>query len=855
MEGAPLIAAWLKRRADWLMLLALPLVLHAPELLGWLKSDPRLLNSGLAVGLGGGWVAGHGGFLDPNSAWTAQDLGHLAAEQWLSGRVPWWNSSIGVGMPLAAEMQPAALFLPFILLMHFQQGWLWLHILIQAIAGAGGYALLRGLGVSRTAGLLGAGLYAAHGTFAWFSHGPERAAAFLPWLLFAVERCRGTRGGGGGALLAVALAASIYAGWPETAFLDGMLVAAWTLLRLGQGPGRTGFSLRVALGLAAGLLLAMPAILPFVEYLSVADAGNHSMMAWEHLGAPGVAMLLLPYINGPIAAMGQPMWVLWGNVGGYVGLSAAVLAIAGALGSRTETALRRLLAAWLVLCVARVAGFGPAEWLINLIPLAGQTAFFRYVVPALAMPACVLAAFAIDDWRIGHRSGGQSSVHVLLGSGCALALIAICVWLCLPIAVQLWWSALYRWMFTASIAAAVGATLILSALLSRPASRNRVLALAALVCADTVGCYLVARAGAPQTGALDAGPARFLQARAGLDRFVSLGGGIGINESAWQGLAGIAATSLPVPRLWSDFVRGQLHGDPILFRYTDTPAARLIRDAPVLRSLGVGWLTVGRGLGPAHLLGSVDAATPRRPEALLDGVPVGGIVAQGLPGAAALTHVGVDIGTYQGRADGELVVTLAAGGVAATGSAAIVGAADNGALDITLDHALPPQRSLRWSIVQRRSRHAVALWRYGSADAPRFTTAAVWPDLQPELDYTSQAVEIYRLVGAAAYWQADGCSVTEDDRAESVTRCNEASGLLRRELFFPGWRATVNGRPAVIRRDGLFQRVAVPQGRAEVRFAYAPPGIGWAYAAGLAGLAITMVMGWPSRAAGRPRDC
>lgn len=144
-------------RSDRLMLLAFPvLLLHAPELLGLLQTDPRLLSSGLVPALSSGFVPGQGGYLDPNSAWTARALGHLAAEQWLHGQVPWWNPYSGVGAPLAAEMQPAALFLPFILLMHFSMGWLWLHMLWQAIAGMGTHVLLSRIGLSRVACLAGA---------------------------------------------------------------------------------------------------------------------------------------------------------------------------------------------------------------------------------------------------------------------------------------------------------------------------------------------------------------------------------------------------------------------------------------------------------------------------------------------------------------------------------------------------------------------------------------------------------------------------------------------------------------------------------------------------------------------------
>ena len=59
--------------------------------------------------------------LDPNSGFTMQALGRVAAVSWLRGVVPWWNSYSGVGMPLAGEYQPAA-FSPLTLLLALPNG-------------------------------------------------------------------------------------------------------------------------------------------------------------------------------------------------------------------------------------------------------------------------------------------------------------------------------------------------------------------------------------------------------------------------------------------------------------------------------------------------------------------------------------------------------------------------------------------------------------------------------------------------------------------------------------------------------------------------------------------------------------
>ena len=55
------------------------------------------------------------------------------------------------------------------------------------------------------------------------------------------------------------------------------------------------------------------------------------------------------------------------------------------------------------------------------------------------------------------------------------------------------------------------------------------------------------------------------------------------------------------------------------------------------------------------------------------------------------------------------------------------------------------------------------------------------------------------------------------------------------ENFSPGWRATVNGKPATIHRANYaFQAIGIPAGTADVRFTYAPPGLA-------AGLGMSLV--------------
>lgn len=222
-----------------LVLLLLPLLANWQAVSGWLQHDPIYVSSSLARDVVPGPLRGFTS-QDPNDGFTIEALGHLAADEWLLGRVPWWNPYSGAGLPLAAEMQCSALFLPFVLLLHFAQGPLLLKPAMQLIAGLATYFLLRALGLGRVAAFTGGALYELNGTFAWFGDAPMLPVAFLPLLLLGIEEAaRAAREGriGGWFWVAVALAYSLYAGFPETAYINGLLTLAWAGLRLGEMRG------------------------------------------------------------------------------------------------------------------------------------------------------------------------------------------------------------------------------------------------------------------------------------------------------------------------------------------------------------------------------------------------------------------------------------------------------------------------------------------------------------------------------------------------------------------------------------------------------------------------------------------
>jgi hypothetical protein len=95
---------------------------------------------------------------------------------------------------------------------------------------------------------------------------------------------------------------------------------------------------------------------------------------------------------------------------------------------------------------------------------------------------------------------------------------------------------------------------------------------------------------------------------------------------------------------------------------------------------------------------------------------------------------------------------------------------------------------------------------------------------------------------ACAPRAGDGAAIAsdrpEDVRIDVTTHC--PVHLVLADSWFPGWTATVDGTPTVIlRADYAFRAVAVPTGRHEVRFVYAPRSMRLGTALSLLGLVAT----------------
>jgi hypothetical protein len=442
-------------------------------------------------------------------------------------------------------------FLPFVLLLRFAAGILLLKLSVQALAGGFMVALLRQMGLGRAACLVGGVLFALNGSFAWYAHSPILPAPFLPALLFGIERCRGPLRDGA-VWVAVALAYSLVAGFPETAFMDGLFAGVWALVALVRSPGgRVALAVRIAAGGLAGLALSAPAWVSFLDYLRIAAVGLHLLVSGDYLAASQAVTLLLPGAYGPPYA--DFVLFPWGQDGGYFGPAAVVLALAALAGGRRgalPAVVRWVVAGWVFVWLgvffrlpglyALWSGFPP----LNLVQVT------RYAMPSLECGVAFLAAGAVEDWRRGDA--GRRVVAGAAGFG---VLVLVTLWLAqaagrLPVTQVVGWAFLIVALLEAGCVA--GGLAWLGA--GVPGRRAAVL-VAVLVAADAGLHFMLPQLTGvrPQKAAL--GAVAYLRAHAGLRRVYGIGAPLLANDGSWFGIAQIQADSVPFAQAWDDAAR------------------------------------------------------------------------------------------------------------------------------------------------------------------------------------------------------------------------------------------------------------------------------------------------------------
>jgi len=404
----------------------------------------------------------------PPAVFLQRDLVHQIAPWELlvkralaGGRWPLWNPYEGAGMPLMADPQ-AQPFQPLVLLAYPFSIWTAAAVtaalkLLSALVFT--FLLCRRQGLGEAAAAAGATAFGLGGfVMLWLGWPIATCAALLPAVLYAVARCDDVGARRDFLLLALASAALVLGGHPETLAYAAGLAGCFLLDRLldrlltrgcrppgapprtgdepppanaGSTPGwAPGWTRLARGGLAAvlGAALAAPVLLPTLAFLPTTQraAVVEAVMApqpladlWhELLRPPTLALWRWRALHRlvPIAApdaFGDQRTAYWGennyiqDAAEFAGTATLLLALAG-LAAQVPRARRfrqeRMAGLALLGGLALLAQPPGFERLAMRLPLVGLTATHRHQRIQLVVTFCLcyLAACGLEHWRRGE---------------------------------------------------------------------------------------------------------------------------------------------------------------------------------------------------------------------------------------------------------------------------------------------------------------------------------------------------------------------------------------------------------------------------------------------------------------------
>ena len=346
----------------------------------------------------------------------------LAWDQVHHGHLPLWNPYSVLGLPLAFNWQSSVFSLPS-LLGYLAPLRLAYSVQVGAtlvIAGAGAYVFARVARLGCLAATLVGVVFELSGPMmAWLGWPITMVMAWSGWMFAAgLMVIRGGNRIRWVAFLALVVAASIYAGQPDTLVVlliaFAVFVMALLVLRIHRLRGR-GAILRPFVGLVAGVVagfaLAAPLALPGIQLLSGSVRSTST---------PGIALPVRDVLHFVFATFDGPAtYGYYGVSAAYVGVIALVLAVTGSAASWRK---REVLALLGLLAAGALIVFVPAVTSpLDRVPDLRAVKWTRFLMP-MVLGLSLLAGVGIDALI---RSRRQRTVRRWLGAGFVVATIAL----------------------------------------------------------------------------------------------------------------------------------------------------------------------------------------------------------------------------------------------------------------------------------------------------------------------------------------------------------------------------------------------------------------------------------------------
>jgi len=347
-----------------------------------------------------------------------------------SGHFPLWNPYAFAGAPFFANPQTALLF-PLTWLAYVLPATLAITLIMVlklSVAGVGLYAFLRLLAVRPLISAVGAVSFMLNGALVmWLGWAVGSAMAMLPWLFAASEWLRQRGGRRAIAALALAVAVSIFAGYPQITAVALLVTGAWALVRAPATRRPWSFLGAWASGAVIGGALAAVQILPFLEYLGESAVYAYRAQWMPVMAAPprSALALLMPGYFG--SATGRDYWGYFNpnEIAATVGVVPWVALPAAIVGAWRGPGTRFFLGLALVAAVLCYDTPGVTGWLGALPPFSfvitfRMVVFFAFALSVLAALGLEALATASPEVRRRMERAVRWSVVALAALTCVL---------------------------------------------------------------------------------------------------------------------------------------------------------------------------------------------------------------------------------------------------------------------------------------------------------------------------------------------------------------------------------------------------------------------------------------------------
>ncbi len=255
----------------------------------------------------------------------------FAVEELKQGRIPLWNPYSFSGTPHLANYQSAALSPLNILFFVFSDidAWSILVLLQPLLAGIGIYLFARSLKISEIGSLLSSISFMFCGFITtWMGYATlGYAILFLPYSLYAIQKYLSQKSIFYLILLSLSIAFSFLSGHFQISMYLLLCIIAFSIYKLFPVYNNKN-SIFVSLFIFVGILLAMPQILPTIEFytLSVRSASfqQTEIIPWSYLPT----FFAPDFYGNPVTRNGWfGHYAEWNGYIGVAGLAFALLAL------------------------------------------------------------------------------------------------------------------------------------------------------------------------------------------------------------------------------------------------------------------------------------------------------------------------------------------------------------------------------------------------------------------------------------------------------------------------------------------------------------------------------------------------